>query len=133
MGVYRAKTKDASKLADCPYIRGGVPIISIKNGLVVLLSLHTWGCTGDRKSLSDCKEIVPTYVGVYRVFCRWFQLCRYCPYIRGGVPEISYLRLIQNVLSLHTWGCTVLEDYENLDPQIVPTYVGVYRITTRLF
>jgi len=53
-----------------------------------------------------------------------------CPYIRGGVPELKVIECYAITMSLHTWGCTAPLPYERYNSMNVPTYVGVYRIST---
>ncbi len=50
--------------------------------------------------------VVPTYVGVFRVFLACAGVIRSCPHIRGGVPGTLPTPRSNTALSPHTWGCS---------------------------
>ena len=107
VGVYRIGQKENIINVNCPYVCGGVPGRRDEFNRTGILSLRMWGCTRAWVELLDYTEIVPTYVGVYRMMSELKSRGYNCPYVCGGVPMIT----------VQMTG----------DPTIVPTYVGVYR------
>jgi len=128
VGVYRVKLSQNCVGFKCPYIRGGVPVSKGSCLTRLSMSLHTWGCTGYKSKYSREINNVPTYVGVYRIGRIVLNFDNKCPYIRGGVPTAYIRRFINKLMSLHTWGCTVVIGNYLCCHQNVPTYVGVYRL-----
>ena len=87
-----------------------------------------WGCTAAEPNTSTDLYIVPTYVGVYRKYHRMVCGLEDCPHVCGGVPYKSNTRVIKPKLSPRMWGCTGEKCSCVCDGDIVPTYVGVYRV-----
>ncbi len=56
---------------------------------------------------------------------------RGCPHIRGGVPEVENSNTGWMKLSPHTWGCSYRGCQRGKPARVVPTYVGVFRISAR--
>ena len=73
--------------------------------------------------------VVPTRVGVYRKLNKPEEGSYGCPHASGGVPSNQRLRTIRTALSPREWGCTIYRLLPTYRATVVPTRVGVYRIS----
>jgi hypothetical protein len=113
VGVFRGRGIFVNAHPGCPHARGGVPGNVAVGSLKGRLSPRTWGCSGRPAAQWRTTSVVPTHVGVFRVFCLSKPNATCCPHARGGVPKLS-----ENELN----GLTV-----------VPTHVGVFRGDVTVF
>ncbi len=152
VGVYPGVGRSPEGDPRCPHARGGVPSSTACCRAKPRLSPRTWGCTEVGQTKATGSFVVPTHVGVYRWWrmpSRWHAtlsprtwgctvqgraatrpFCR-CPHARGGVPRPGTLEVPRRQLSPRTWGCTGNPCVPTDTLLVVPTDVGVYRISSR--
>src|SRR5690606_3043315 len=92
-------------------------------------SPRAWGCTDGRRHWRFRQRVVPTRVGVYRGTYSIAGPTRSRPHARGGVPRSPYPSESTTKSSPRAWGCTVTAPWRDRDRMVVPTRVGVYRLS----
>ena len=108
VGVYRNCSFMDSRNAECPHVRGGVPLSVNDCSILQQMSPRAWGCTVSHHIILAEKGNVPTCVGVYRKNVLRKHTCRECPHVRGGVPVVSFEEFKEAKMSPRAWGCTVV-------------------------
>ena len=126
--VYRNRLSDKNY---CPHACGGVPKWKMFIDWEEILSPRMWGCTIAFLFPILKHRIVPTHVGVYRGMFNSFSSSSHCPHACGGVPNGLYDNFDDLELSPRMWGCTETSETKPDGSEIVPTYVGVYRLESR--
>jgi hypothetical protein len=128
VGVFRLFWFTRKLIECCPHARGGVPVRTPLPHTIHALSPRTWGCSCWAWSYRLALSVVPTHVGVFRLF--WFtrKLIECCPHARGGVPVRTPLPHTIHALSPRTWGCSCWAWSYRLALSVVPTHVGVFRL-----
>ena len=127
VGMYRQNRRGKTMGAESPHRRGDVPTDRQRTNQQTLISPQTWGCTDSKRDGEQCRDNLPTDVGMYRSRNRGrFSRCE-SPHRRGDVPQMEYAKMLHDVISPQTWGCTVgVESLSDLRCNL-PTDVGMYR------
>ena len=106
VGVYRIDTGREFYLLHGPHACGGVPQLNIFNAMIREWSPRMWGCTELIANICNGLLMVPTHVGVYRLYQNLYQREKHGPHACGGVPQ-QHLKIVRILKwSPRMWGCT---------------------------
>ena len=96
----------------CPHTRGGVPRVVADLRHTRLLSPHPWGCTESNLRIGSFGDPLSPHP--------W------------GCTDADALTPHTETLSPHPWGCTGWRWHYRTANFVVPTPVGVYRVTMKI-
>ncbi len=112
-----------------PHARGGGPAKATPAGVAVASSPRTWGWTASDRHPRAWLMVVPTHVGVDRAVVNRPGGIPSRPHARGGGPAQGPSRMGGCWSSPRTWGWTVRHAGPTGHRRVVPTHVGVDRVT----
>ena len=117
-------------VCSCPHSRGDVPR---KNDLPTHwdgLSPLAWGCSRLILPTSAAPPVVPTRVGMFLASTCLPPQKSGCPHSRGDVPPGQTVRQTVLGLSPLAWGCSWTRWDHLARPDVVPTRVGMFLLST---
>ena len=127
VGMSRNRPRNAGTWAGSPHTRGDVPPSVVVVAPHAVFSPHAWGCPGAGGKPPHRPWVLPTRVGMSRVFGNGASSGRSSPHTRGDVPKTRFGRHQMTSFSPHAWGCPNRRGAVRQDPGVLPTRVGMSR------
>ncbi len=127
VGMVRYSRPHSAQTGSSPHTRGDGPEYMTHSKRDMAFSPHAWGWSGNRHGFRHCQSVLPTRVGMVRIFKNnlTFALCS--PHTRGDGPIDTTASIWSQSFSPHAWGWSGDEIGRPLHRVVLPTRVGMVR------
>ncbi len=110
-----------------PHTRGDGPSTNARQSPAKRFSPHAWGWSAFCRAVGEGHYVLPTRVGMVRIYPKR-QSARFgSPHTRGDGPNRPGVRVLGTWFSPHAWGWSAALRACNGLPRVLPTRVGMVR------
>ncbi len=127
VGMFRALAGASQYTKTSPHPRGDVPTSQVRTRRESFFSPPAWGCSAYSGRLRSQGGLLPTRVGMFRIFSSSLLSASTSPHPRGDVPEAQANGFIRSIFSPPAWGCSCHKGDRPLWRMLLPTRVGMFR------
>ena len=127
VGMFRRPAPNRRTATCSPHTRGDVPRSAAPNRSAAVFSPHAWGCSGDYHYTPSRGFVLPTRVGMFRMYFLKSPPSTCSPHTRGDVPYKFAHTRIARAFSPHAWGCSDIIVNRLSIIIVLPTRVGMFR------
>ena len=125
-GMFRRKLLHRLHRRSFPRTRGDVPAMKPTDGLEMVFSPHTRGCSTDRKKPLCLLEVFPAHAGMFLGCGRSLAQSRCFPRTRGDVPLPGRRCGNLRTFSPHTRGCSAHGVVGRVHFWVFPAHAGMF-------
>ena len=129
VGMFRTLRPSRRGRPPSPHARGDVPLKTSLPLRARAFSPRPWGCSASKGPVHRTCNLLPTPVGMFRPKEVPFREIGASPHARGDVPSGKIGHYWAVDFSPRPWGCSEVLEVDALPISLLPTPVGMFRVT----